>query len=135
MRQHGVAGFPDPQVTTTPGGASIRQVAPQSAVDSPAFKNAQKACGAILPGPQSGGHGDHGPGKQVLLSFARCLRAHGVSGFPDPNAQGRLTIEMIRAAGVDLHAPGVFPAARACIGVTHGAITLGQVAQAINGPH
>jgi hypothetical protein len=40
---------------------------------------------------------------------------------------------MIRAAGINLHAPDVLPAARACIGVTHGLITPNDVARAING--
>ncbi len=136
MRQHGVADFPDPQVTATAGSVSIRQVAPQSAVSSPAFQTSQKACRGILPGPQNGRQVDHGgPKKQTLLAFARCLRAHGVNGFPDPNAQGQLTLEMIRTAGVDLHAPGILTAGRACLGVTHGAITMAQLAQAVNGSH
>jgi hypothetical protein len=58
-----------------------------------------------------------------------------MSDFPDPNAQGQLTLQMIGAAGVDLKAPSFLTAAKACVGVTHGQITLGLVAQAINGPH
>lgn len=40
---------------------------------------------------------------------------------------------MIQQAGVDLHAPDVLPAARACIGVTHGAVTWANVERAVNG--
>jgi hypothetical protein len=134
IRAHGVPAFPDPQVTTTPGSVGIRQAVPAGAGLSPAFQAAQKACRSIMPAPGSG-HDDHGPGKQVLLAFARCLRARGVSGFPDPNAGGQLTQEMIRAAGVDLHSRGVFNAARACVGVTHGAITMAQIAAATSGSH
>jgi hypothetical protein len=137
MRDHGVANFPDPQVTTTPGGGSVgvRQAVPASTGLSPKFKAAQNACKAILPPPGSSGHGHQGPSKQVFLAFARCLRSHGMSDFPDPNAQGQLTLQMISAAGVDLKAPSFLTAAKACVGVTHGQITLGLVAQAINGPH
>jgi hypothetical protein len=46
-----------------------------------------------------------------------------------------LTLQMMSAAGVDLKAPSFFTAAKACVRVTHGAITLAQVAQATNGPH
>jgi hypothetical protein len=135
MRSHGVPSFPDPQVSTNGAATSIRQVAPEAAVASPAFKTAQKACARFQPGPSNSGPDGQGPRKQLLLAFARCLRAHGISDFPDPNAQGRLTLEMVSAAGVDVHGPGFFTAARRCVGVTHGAITMAQVAAAANGPH
>lgn len=136
MRDHGVTNFPDPHITTTPGGGSaVSQAVPQSAGDAPGFKEAQKACQGILPAPGTGG-GFHGhPSKQAFLVFARCLRGHGITGFPDPNGQGQLTLEMIGAAGVDLKAPSFLTAAKACVGVTHGAIPLAAVARAINGPH
>jgi hypothetical protein len=135
IRSHGVSAFPDPQVVTTPGSVGIRQGVPAAAGLSPAFKTAQKACRGILPAPQKGGTNDQGPRKQVLLAFAHCLRAHGISGFPDPTANGQLTMEMISAAGVDIHSRSFFNAAKACVGVTHGAITMAQVAAAISGHH
>ncbi|MGZ6690134.1 MAG: hypothetical protein ACXVHQ_21940 [Solirubrobacteraceae bacterium] len=135
IRAHGVPAFPDPQVVTTPGSVGIRQAVPAAAGLSPAFTAAQKACRGVMPAPGNGGARDQGPHKQVLLAFAHCLRAHGVNGFPDPNANGQLTTEMISAAGVDIHTPGFFNAAKACVAVTHGAITMAQVATAINGHH
>lgn len=136
MREHGVSNFPDPHVVTHDGQTSVSQMAPQGAGAAPAFKSAMKACQHLEPGPQNGpGPGDRLQHKQVLLAFARCLRAHGVADFPDPTGQGQLTLSMINAAGVDLHAPGFFDAARACVGVTHGAITIAQVQQAVNGRH
>ena len=135
IRAHGVPAFPDPQVTTTPGSVGIRQGVPAAAGLSPAFPAAQKACRGIVPAPQNGGSDDQGPHKQVLLAFAHCLRTHGVTGFPDPTASGQLSQEMISAAGVDIHAQSFFNAAKACVGVTHGAITMAQVVQAISGHH
>jgi hypothetical protein len=135
IRAHGVPAFPDPQVTTTPGSVGIRQAVPAGAGLSPAFTAAQKACSSIMPAQGNGGGQDQGPGKHVLLSFAHCLRAHGVTGFPDPNASGQLSIEMIKAAGVDIHTRGFLDTARTCVGVTHGAITVAQVETAINGHH
>ena len=136
MRDHGVHDFPDPQVRTTPGGngVGIRQVVPASVGLSPKFKTAQKACRGIMPAPGAAGQTHAGPSKEVLLGFARCLRNHGVSEFPDPNAQGQLTLQMMSAAGVDLKAPSFLRAAKACVGVTDGAITLAEVAHAVNGP-
>jgi hypothetical protein len=137
IRDHGVPDFPDPQVTTTPGGGgvSVRQAVPAGAVGSPKFKAAQAACKGTVPAPGSGGSGGQGPSKQAFLAFARCLRGHGISGFPDPNAQGQLTLQMISASGVDLNAPSFLTAAKACVGVTHGAITMADIAEAVNGPH
>ena len=124
-------------VTTTPGGngVGIRQVVPASVGRSPKFGAAQKACRGIMPTPGAGGQAHSGPSKEVLLAFAGCLRNHGVSDFPDPNAQGQLTLQMMSAAGVDLKAPSLLRAAKACVGATRGAITLAEVARAVNGPH
>ena len=88
-----------------------------------------------MPAQGNGGGSDHGPGKQVLLAFAHCLRAHGVTGFPDPSASGQLSIEMIKAAGVDIHTPAFLDTAKGCVRVTHGAITVAQLQTAINGHH
>lgn len=135
MRRHGVPNFPDPHVSVSAGSTRISQMAPASAVSLPKFKTAQKTCGKILPGPGSASASHGGPSGAVLLAFARCLRSHGLSGFPDPGRDGRLTSQMITAAGVDLRSPVFLSAAKACIGVTHGAITPNDIRAAINGPH
>ncbi len=137
IRAHGVADFPDPKVTTTPGGGSvgIAMMAPSSIGNSPAFKAAQKACQGILPGPGSAHSDGNGPSKQVLLAFAGCLRRHGISGFPDPNAQGQLAAQTIAAAGVNIHTPQFLAAGKACVGVTHGQITDADVVELVNGHH
>ncbi len=140
MRSHGVPSFPDPHVViNTPGKQAIGiRPLPQSIVSSPQFKAAQEACKGIMPGPENGSpkqRSEEGHAReQYLLAFAQCLRAHGVKSFPDPTAQGQLTLQMLRSAGVDLQAPSFLPAAQACVGVTHGAITLAQVQQAIRHP-
>jgi hypothetical protein len=134
MHAHG-AEIPDPHVNVSGGQTSISQVMPASAAAAPGFKKALKACAYLQPGPQNNREGEHGPSKMILLAFARCLRAHGMSNFPDPNGQGRLTLQMVNAAGVDVRAPAFFVAARKCIGVTHGQVTMAQVAAAAHGPH
>jgi hypothetical protein len=137
MRQHGVTSFPDPHVTSTPGSGSVRisQMAPASAGNSPAFKSAAKACQGILATPQNAGPSPGQPNKQDLLAFAHCLRSHGISGFPDPNAQGRLTGQMIAAAGIDYRSRTFETAGDACVGVTHGAITRAEVHALVSGAH
>lgn len=134
MRKHGVSGYPDPQVTTNPGGSVAMAVpGPANASAAPAFHSAQKACSGILLA-QSSTTGPSGPSRQEFLAFAHCLHTHGISDFPDPNTQGQITGQMINASGVDLKAPSFMTAADACIGVTHGAITRANVARLVNGP-
>jgi hypothetical protein len=135
IREHGVPDFPDPQVSSSPGQTSIRQMVPGSVVASPQFKSAQRACRGIMPGPGNLARSDQLAHKAEFLAFARCVRAHGVSGFPDPNSQGQITREMLSAAGVDVRSQVVQRAALACVSVTHGAITPADIRAAVNGPH
>ena len=136
MREHGVPGFPDPKVINSAGHQGIGVRAITSAND-PKAKAALRACQGILPTPSKADLAAQAAQRrahtQDLLSFARCMRGRGVNGFPDPNAQGDLTTDMITAAGVDLHAPHTAAAARACIPAAHGILTRAMVAQATGG--
>jgi len=85
MRSHRISGFPDP---TAPGAAKefILSQIPGVDTQSPAFRSARSACGHLLP--------SNGPNTQrateqamtQLLQTSRCMRAHGVTDFPDPTA-------------------------------------------------
>ena len=78
MRAHGVPNFPDPSA----GGGGV-QIGSGINPASPAFEAAQKACQDLLPG--GGGPGAASESQKLrMLALARCMRAHGVSGFPDP---------------------------------------------------
>jgi len=135
MRKHGVAGYPDPQVTTNPDGSVATAIAgPANASAAPAFRSAQTACSGILLALSSS-NGHSGPSRQEFLAFAHCLHTHGISDFPDPNTQGQITGQMIDASGVDLKAPSFMTAADACVGVTHGAITRAGIARLVNRTH
>ena len=84
MRSHGVSNFPDPKVS----GNSIQIFGANSGVivQSPAFRSAQTSCNHLLPG---GGPGSGPPSAQAhaqLLQMSQCLRRHGISSFPDPQA-------------------------------------------------
>jgi hypothetical protein len=136
MRNHGVNNLPDPKVSSPqPGSTTISIDVPRTIVKSPQFRTALQACRGLLPSPQNSAPSpaQQQARDQEMLAFARCVRSHGQTNFPDPTSQGQLTVGMIEAAGVDLHAPDVLPTVRACIGVTHGLITPNGVARAING--
>jgi hypothetical protein len=129
MRSHGMPNFPDPQRFV--GGnvkLTIHQLAPsQAALD---------ACTPLL--PTNGGAGSQQTAQQQRtqladeLSFARCMRSHGVSRFPDPTAQGHLSVEMVQAQGIDVHSPAVLQAIQACLPASHGGLTAAKVRAAIN---
>jgi hypothetical protein len=136
MRAHGVPNFPDPKVSSRPGGAVKVAVIGGGGPNAPAIRTATKKCQGILPTPTSPSQiaAQQHTREVDLVSFAQCLRAHGLTRFPDPTAQGQLNIQMITNAGIDLHAPQTLTAAKACLGASHGAITVADVEQAVNGP-
>ncbi|HKO26692.1 MAG TPA: hypothetical protein VJU80_04480 [Solirubrobacteraceae bacterium] len=136
MRSHGVSNFPDPKVSVSAGHSSVGIAVNPSITGSPKFGSAQKACQGILGGPamsQSQMRAQQQAHARILLAFARCLRMNHVGDFPDPNAQGQLPLPTVIAAGVDIHSRQFLDAARACVGVTHGEITMAQIEAEING--
>jgi hypothetical protein len=67
-------------------------------------------------GSQSGGGPGQGQGMMIggdnSLEFSRCMRAHGVSNFPDPNSQGELQIGP--GSGIDPSSATFRSAMQAC---------------------
>jgi hypothetical protein len=78
---------------------------------SPQFQAALKACRKLLPGgvPPSLTPAQRAEIRQHLLALAKCMRNHGVAGFPDPNGQGELNL-----SGVDPNSPRVEAAMKTC---------------------
>ena len=60
------------------------------------------------------------------------MRSHGVANFPDPTAQGDLSVEMVQAQGIDVHAPAVLHVVQTCLPASHGALTPAKVRAAID---
>jgi hypothetical protein len=136
MRDHGLSSFPDPMMTDHNGQQVAYLTATIPVEPSPAFKSAQQACRKILPTPSNANTtqlAQQHAREEHILAFAKCLRSHGIPDFPDPTSQGQLTLEMVNAAGVDLHAPTVLTAAKTCLGTTDGAITAADVQRALDG--
>jgi len=114
MRDHGVANFPDPQGVALewrhPGGDQGRRPCQLAAVQRgaervPRHPPRPSKADLAAQAKQQQVH------KQDLLAFADCLRNRGIAGFPDPDSQGQLTVQMVQAAGIDLTAPQVRTAA------------------------
>ncbi len=83
MRANGVPGFPDPDPSGRFRGPGHDQQ------DNPKFRAAQQACRALAPGGQHENVGNPAFVNQ-MRQFSKCMRANGLPGFPDPDADGRL---------------------------------------------
>lgn len=130
MRSHGLPNFPYAQVVSRGPNGRVLRIHPPPLITTftPRFRRAQAVCGGIIPGARFLSASDQAKAQAArvsrLLSFARCVRSHGLSRFPDPNAQGQLTAQMIDAAGIDVRSSVALRAARACSGAKGGSITL-----------
>jgi len=131
MRSNGVPSFPDPQRYA---GGNVKLTIHNYGSGTAHFNAALSACNHLLP---SGPGGSQETAQQLHkqledeLSFARCMRSHGVARFPDPTAQGELSVEMVQAQGIDVHAPAVLRVVQACLPASHGSLTAEKVREAI----
>jgi hypothetical protein len=97
MRSHKVPAYPDPGS----GGVIAKKTPQQLGVSPSDFQAAQSACIHLVP---NGGQPTQAQVEQyrsVMLTYARCIRAHGVSNMPDPDSRGHLDIGP--GTGVDVN--------------------------------
>jgi hypothetical protein len=125
MRSRGVSNFPDP---TTSGGSVSFSLKSSSGINatSPSFQAAQKACDTLLPGSSAGSAKPPAATETQMLAISECMRAHRVTGFPDPTRtpastpngySGVLTRNGVSFAiptTIDIQSPAVQQAATTC---------------------
>lgn len=109
MRSHGVSNFPDNAISDSSGRLSVNL--PQSVTSNPHYQSASKACHSKLPG--GGSTGNQSKNTQAELKLATCMRAHGVTNFPEPNSQGKMIITGGNS-GVDPSSPTYQAAWKVC---------------------
>jgi hypothetical protein len=115
MRSHGVSNFPDPdsngRIRITGGVDGSGQ---RIGVDmnTPQAKRAARACQKLQPNGGRPTAAQKAQMQQAMLKYARCMRSHGVTKFPDPQADGALVIG--RNAGVDPNTRQFKAAQEAC---------------------
>jgi hypothetical protein len=130
MRAHGLSGWPDPG----PGGKFDKSALVQLGYSATRVRTVEdSACGRLLAvggGPQATTQQQRARLADEL-SFARCMRSHGVTQFPDPDAQGELSVEMVQAQGIDVRSPAVLRTVQECLPASHGALTEAKVRQAL----
>jgi hypothetical protein len=130
MRSHGIPNWPDPISGGVFDKAKLRQLG-ISATRMRAIEDGP--CNHLLPagGPSPPTAQETRTRLADELSFARCMRSHGVGRFPDPTAQSGLTVEMVRAQGIDVRSPAVLRVVDACLPASHGGLTAAKVREAL----
>jgi hypothetical protein len=119
MRSHGVADFPDPdskgRIKITSGMSADGK---RTGVDpnGPQWQKAMASCKQLEP---NGGVPDaraQAAAIKQMLGFASCMRAHGVSKFPDPQvAQGGGVMQTMKVGdGLDPASPTFQAAQKTC---------------------
>jgi hypothetical protein len=115
MRSHGVANYPGPN-----SSGQIPKITPvneqQLGISDARFNAAQTACQRLWP-YQAPTQAEQGQQLTEYLKFARCMRSHGVPGFPDPSVGrgGRVAFPIsISKDGFNPHSPEILAKAHAC---------------------
>jgi hypothetical protein len=110
IRSHGAPEFPDP--VQDQFGHWVFLSSPGSGVNGPGVPAAENACKKLRP------IGDKLTAQQQqevvsqALKLAVCMRAHGITNFPDPStSQGGVTIDL---HGLDPNSPQFQAAQQAC---------------------
>jgi hypothetical protein len=95
MRAHGLTNFPDPQSVN--GGSSLDL----SDVDthSPTYQRANRACVSLLAGGSAAQQRAQARAQKRALKYAKCMRAHGIHNFPDPNVDGTFPESQMQGLG------------------------------------
>jgi len=122
MRSHGVLNFPGPASFGSSDGIKAAKgqmvEVSRSEASSPTFEAAQRACARYYGPPTTSPAPVSAQEMRKLLAVSRCMRAHGVTSFPDPNPT---TGQFNTPAGIDRSSPLVVAALRACISLGRAA--------------
>jgi hypothetical protein len=83
-------------------------------IESPGYKDADKACGHLVPGASGGGHGISAKAKQAALAHTTCMRQHGVPNYPDPTFSGNGMSQRAGGPSLNAQSPAFQYAQKAC---------------------
>jgi hypothetical protein len=110
VRSHGVPDYPDPNAS---GLTPIRESAngADGTINSGRLSAADSACQYLLPRVSAA------QAQQKfteMLSYAQCIRGHGVPNFPDPTRIGGGVVLNINGVVIHVYSPQFQAAERAC---------------------
>jgi hypothetical protein len=107
IRAHGSPNYPDPNSQgqfVIPNGSSNSAYVNVSAAT-------MKACQSLLPPSMAGpAQGNTGTSTSQGLKFSECMRSHGEPDFPDPAANGSITLP----SGMNAESPQFQNASKDC---------------------
>jgi hypothetical protein len=108
MRSHGVVDFPDPSSNGT-------IVVSGTVAQSPQYPAADETCHKLLPNGGIPTAAQQAEGLAQLLKVSVCMRAHGISDFPDPTSEGiRVPVRKGMPSDLDSDNPRFQSAEKAC---------------------
>jgi hypothetical protein len=112
MRAHGIAKFPDP------GADGNITIQPGLGLDpnSDQMKAATEACEPLAPaGANPPGAKKADPQEQQrYLAFAKCMRDHGITGYPDPTTRSDGSMSLGLPKDIDINSTQFKAAQQAC---------------------
>jgi hypothetical protein len=112
IRQHGI-DLVDP-VVDDQGEVNISL---PPGVSQQTYEAANTACQSLHQAAQTAARGGRPPEKPdptKMINFSKCMRAHGVRDFPDPSANGGLTIQAGPGSDLGPDNPTFVAAQKAC---------------------
>lgn len=131
MRSHGVPNFPDPnskaefQIQPVQVHNGVRTVSQDLLASSPAFQAAQQACGSFGSAGRQVTAVQEKHEFRLTLEAAECMRANGVSNYPDPKwLNGSIDANYNPSLNINPSSPAFLKAAKKC---AHGLPLLGSV--------
>lgn len=108
MRDHGVSNYPDP-----PANGGPQSINPAGIdTNSPTYQAAAQACQKYSPPSVGVNPNQQAQAQNQQLKYARCMRSHGITKFPDPNNGGGK--QSLSQYGIDTNSPAFKAADKAC---------------------
>jgi hypothetical protein len=86
MRNHGIHDFPDPDSSGNfdlSGGTELNS-------SNPTYQAATEACSSLGSAGKASGPSLSPQQVAAVVSFAECMRSHGIHNYPDPDSSGRI---------------------------------------------
>ena len=108
---------------TAAGGQLVKETPQQLGVSSSELQTAQRGCIHLLPGGGQPTRAELQQSWHDFLTFARCMRRHGVPNWPDPTRYPqhpeRPTFDL-QSVGIDPHSHQVNAKIHDCETLLHG---------------
>lgn len=112
VREHGLPGFPDPAYSDGElNRLGYRKLSPRMVAATNKCPAQALAAGVVQTPAEIQQH------LEQRLQITKCMRAHGIMNFPDPNANGSLTAPVgTPSSSINVSSPQYAAAAKTCGG-------------------